>query len=152
VSPRPVDDPHTSRQESGSAKVSSTARLGYRCTRNGSLSLTGRVRGKPTSGAGTLACHPGVIATAIAPAARMTTAGPRAWLSEVLRRACAVDPDQRYADTAEFNAALANPRPAAATSRPLPLLDRVPPGKWKLLFMLSLAANAIGVVAYFVLR
>jgi serine/threonine protein phosphatase PrpC len=72
------------------------------------------------------------------------------WLSEVLRRACAVDPDQRYADTAEFNAALANPRPAAAKNRPLPLLDRVPPGRWKLLFMLSLVANVIALIVYLV--
>jgi serine/threonine protein kinase len=76
-----------------------------------------------------------------------------AWLSDVLRRACAVDPDQRFGTTAEFLAALANPPPAAAANaRKLPLLDRVPPGKWKLLFMLSLVVNVIGFFVFFLSR
>ena len=64
------------------------------------------------------------------------------WLSRVILKACAVDPGERYADVVEFAAALAPPLLAGgAAARKPPLLERVPPGRWKLLFMLSLAVN-----------
>lgn len=71
-----------------------------------------------------------------------------AWLSEVLRRACAVDPGHRFTNAAEFQATLANPKTAPPPARRLPLLDRVPPGRWKLLFMLSLLINAALIAAW----
>ena len=71
-----------------------------------------------------------------------------AWLSEVLRRACAVDPGHRFTNATEFQATLANPKTAPPPARRLPLLDRVPPGRWKLLFMLSLLINAALIAAW----
>lgn len=65
------------------------------------------------------------------------------WLSEVLRRACAVDPAARYADATEFLAALTAARADSPPPARRPLLERIPPRYWKLLFALSLIVNMV---------
>ncbi len=70
------------------------------------------------------------------------------WLSEILQRACAVDPGSRFASATEFQATLANPKTAPPSARRLPLPDRVPPGRWKLLFMLSALINVALLAAW----
>lgn len=65
-----------------------------------------------------------------------------AWLSAVILKACSIDPKDRYADVVEFATALHPPVLAsAAPASRRPLLERIPPGRWKLLFMISLVVN-----------
>ncbi len=65
------------------------------------------------------------------------------WLSDVLRRAEAADPKERFQNAVDFLAALAVPNaPHFAAARP-PLLDRIPPEQWRLLFLLSLLLNFV---------
>jgi serine/threonine protein phosphatase PrpC len=66
-----------------------------------------------------------------------------AWITAVLAKACAAAPDQRYADVVEFAHALAAPPPLALATQRQPLLERIPPGRWKLLFMISLVVNGV---------
>lgn len=71
------------------------------------------------------------------------------WLSQVIQKACAVNPAERYTDVVEFAHALSHPAVREApTARKPPLLDRIPPGRWKLLFMLSLLGNIILLVMW----
>lgn len=65
------------------------------------------------------------------------------WLSEVLRQGCVTDPKQRYAHAADFAVALANPTRATLAQHPVPLLERIPPERWRLLFLLSLFGNVL---------
>lgn len=65
------------------------------------------------------------------------------WLSETLRKACAPDPDQRYPHAADFAAALSSPPPASLPSRRVPLLKRIRPEHWKVLFVISLLINLL---------
>jgi hypothetical protein len=71
------------------------------------------------------------------------------WLGEVLRKACAADPRERYGDVVEFANALAGPpaTPVAVAHR-TPLLDRIPPKYWKLLFLLSLGLHLAWLLAW----
>ncbi|MEW6354241.1 MAG: bifunctional protein-serine/threonine kinase/phosphatase [Pseudomonadota bacterium] len=67
-----------------------------------------------------------------------------AWLSEVLRKACAPDPEQRYPHAADFAAALAAPPPQSDfPQRKPPLLERIRPEHWKALFIVSLLVNLL---------
>lgn len=66
-----------------------------------------------------------------------------AWLAEVVRKACAADPRARFSNVVDFHAAL-NESTAAASIPNLrvPLLERIPPQRWRALFWLSAGANA----------
>ncbi len=64
-------------------------------------------------------------------------------LAEVLRKACAAQPKDRYANVVDLANALNSSlitRENLPAGKP-PWLERVPPGRWKLLFMLSLIGN-----------
>lgn len=65
------------------------------------------------------------------------------WLSEILRKACAPDPNQRYPHAADFAAALSSPPPTSLPQRKVPLLERIRPEHWKALFIASLLMNLL---------
>lgn len=65
------------------------------------------------------------------------------WLSEILRKACAPNPDQRYPHAADFAAALNSPASADLALRKPPLLERIQPQHWKALFIVSLLLNLL---------
>ena len=65
------------------------------------------------------------------------------WLSEMLRKACIPDPDQRYPHAADFAAALNNPPQNNLPQRKPPLLERIRPEHWKILFVISLLINLL---------
>ncbi len=65
------------------------------------------------------------------------------WLSAALQRACAADPGERLANVVEFAATLANPKPQSPTTRKPPLLERIPPQRWRMLFLLLVAADLV---------
>lgn len=66
-----------------------------------------------------------------------------AWLSATLLRACAVEPAARFANVVDFATALANPKPESLSTRKPPLLERIPPQRWRMLFMLLLSMNFV---------
>jgi protein phosphatase len=65
------------------------------------------------------------------------------WLSDVLRKACAPDPHQRYPHAADFAVALSQPGQPRTGQRKPPLLKRIRPEHWKALFVISLLANLL---------
>ncbi len=65
------------------------------------------------------------------------------WLSEILRKACTPDPNQRYPHAADFAAALAAPPQTNLPQRKQPLLERIRPEHWKMLFVISLLINLL---------
>ncbi len=71
-----------------------------------------------------------------------------AWLGEVLRKACAADPAERYANVVDLAGALNNPSSATVSPRKPPLLARIPPARWRLLFMLSLILHLMWLSAW----
>ena len=65
------------------------------------------------------------------------------WLSEILRKACTPDPNQRYPHAADFAAALTSPPQNNLSQRNPPLLERIRPEHWKVLFIISLLMNLL---------
>lgn len=65
------------------------------------------------------------------------------WLSEILRKACTPDPNQRYPHAADFAAALTSPPQNNLSQRKPPLLERIRPEHWKALFVASLLMNLL---------
>lgn len=65
------------------------------------------------------------------------------WLSEILRKACAPGPNQRYPHAADFAAALTSPSQNNLSQRKPPLLERIRPEHWKVLFIVSLLMNLL---------
>jgi len=63
------------------------------------------------------------------------------WLSATLQRACAAAPAERFANVVDFAAALANPKPQPLSTRKPPLLERIPPQRWRMLFMVLLIVD-----------
>jgi len=66
-----------------------------------------------------------------------------AWLSAALKKACAPNPDNRFAFACDLAAALANAPSTLTPTRKLPLLERIAPEHWKILFILSLLLNSL---------
>ncbi|MBI3345572.1 MAG: bifunctional protein-serine/threonine kinase/phosphatase [Gammaproteobacteria bacterium] len=65
------------------------------------------------------------------------------WLSEILKKACTPDPNQRYPHAADFAAALTSPPQNNLSQRKAPLLERIRPEHWKALFIASLLMNLL---------
>lgn len=65
------------------------------------------------------------------------------WLSEALRKACAANPDNRFAFAGDFAAVLANGPSSVPPARKPPLLERITPEHWKILFAASLLINLL---------
>jgi len=65
------------------------------------------------------------------------------WLSEVLKKACAPNPDNRFAFACDLATALANPPDVSLPARKLPLLERITPERWRLFFIVSLLINIL---------
>ncbi|MBI5613107.1 MAG: bifunctional protein-serine/threonine kinase/phosphatase [Gammaproteobacteria bacterium] len=72
------------------------------------------------------------------------------WLSAALQRACAAEPGERFANVVEFAATLANPQPQLPTARKPPLLERIPPQRWRMLFLWLVAADLVMVLMWLI--
>lgn len=72
-----------------------------------------------------------------------------AWLSAALQQACAAAPSGRFANVVDFAAALANPKPQTLVVRKPPLLERIPPERWRTLFLLLLGMNLVALLMWF---
>jgi len=70
------------------------------------------------------------------------------WLSAALQRACAADPGERFANVVDFAATLANPKPQPLAARKPPLLDRIPPQRWRMLFLWLLALDLVALLMW----
>lgn len=65
------------------------------------------------------------------------------WLCDVLKKACTPEPEARYSYAVDFATALQHPAQASQSPSALPLLERIRPEQWRLLFVFSLLANVL---------
>lgn len=71
-----------------------------------------------------------------------------AWLSDILKKACAPNPTMRFGYACDMAAALASPPEASVIRRKQPLIERITPEQWRLIALLSLAANVLLLFVY----
>ncbi|SFM78971.1 bifunctional protein-serine/threonine kinase/phosphatase [Marinobacter zhejiangensis] len=65
------------------------------------------------------------------------------WLDACLQKAVALNPRDRYQALSEFLHDLEHPNPQLLPSGQEPLVDRIPPDRWRFIALLSLLANGL---------
>lgn len=68
------------------------------------------------------------------------------WMDAALRKACALNADNRYEALSEFLLDLERPNPALTPNQRLPWIERDPAGFWRWLALLALAGHAAWIV------